>query len=155
MEGEIAWKWPEIAVVLFWRLAPRGVEMRIEDLVALPMDRVGMVKRRPEYLQLKFIPILQAQKMVDHPDEAGEKAEVEEMHGRWQKAAFVALWKLRKSGIKLTREDRAAVPADKQLLQSGSKDTIEFRFVSRTEAQAIAKWEAENEGRIIVERGHL
>jgi hypothetical protein len=157
MKNEINWGWPEICVVMLWKLAPKGIEVRVADLIALPMDRVGMIKRRPEYVQLRFIPIGEAQKKVDHPDEAGEKALVEELHGRWQKAVWVVLWKLRKQGVRLTLSDKDAVPADKQLLMHAPEksDAILYRFVPHAEAERIAKWERENEGRIILERSRL
>ena len=152
---ELDWDWPEIALTLMWRLAPKGVVISRSDLGSLPLDRVLAVERSWHSIHLHFIDEKALEKMAKRPAESGERPTVEELSGRWQKAAIVLLWKLAKNGIRLTGADRRRVPAHVQLLQQGHAQEIEFRFVSHAISAKIAAWERDNEGKIITERGHV
>jgi hypothetical protein len=153
--AEIAWGWPEIAVVLMWRLAPKGVVITRRDLGRLPVDRVLLEDRRETEIRLTWISIEEAQARTKPLTVAHEKASVSELQGRWQKIAVVLLWKLAKNGVTLTQADREAVPADQRLLAHGHADDIEYRFVPHAEAVRIERFERDNEGRIITERTRL
>ena len=152
---EIAWDYPELAAVLLWRLAPAGCVITREDLHALPMDRVLIEDREPHEMRFRWVAIAEALRLRKPLHERGAAASVSEMQGRWQKICVVVLWKFARDGLTLTRADRAAVPADKQLLMHGHADDLELRFMPHAEAARIAKWERDNEGLIITERTHL
>lgn len=150
-EAELAWDWPEIAVVLVQKLAPDGVVVTRRDLGQLPMDRVLIEDRRSDRIIFQWVAIAEAQRMSKPLAEGGRKAGIVQLQGRWQKLAVVLLWKLAKEGCVLMRYDRDAVPADKILLARGHKNDLEYRFVPRGEAKRIQKWERDNEGKIILE----
>lgn len=148
---DIAWGWPEITVTLMWKLAPAGVVLTRRDLAALPMERVLMEERSPTQIEYSFISMKAAERRWKPKDAKQERAGASQLQGRWQKIAAVLLWKLAKDGVVLTRWDRDQVPADKVLLAHGHAQDIEYRFCPRAEAAAIAKWERDNEGKIILE----
>lgn len=148
---DLAWDWPEITVTLMWKLAPAGVVITRKDLGALPMDRVLMEERGPSEIKYSFISMKAAERRWKPKDAHQERATSSQLQGRWQKIAAVLLWKLAKDGVVLTRWDRDQVPGDKVLLAHGHAQDIEYRFCPRAEAQAIAKWERDNEGKIILE----
>jgi hypothetical protein len=135
--NEIAWDWPEIVCVLMWKLAPKGVVITRKDLAALPIDRVLKYDRLADRMIFRFVP--------------PQPGPFEELQGRWQKIAVVLLWKLAKDGVTLGQWDRDTVPADKTLLAHGHEQDIEYRFVQRAEAIRIAKWEKDNEGKMVLE----
>jgi hypothetical protein len=161
--AEITWGWPEIAVTLVWKLAPKGVVITKGDLVALPMERVLCEDRgeddirfswiTPEAARLMANPIM-IPKGMKHGYER-KHVGVTELQGRWQKLAVVLMWKLARDGVVLTVGDRAAVPKDRVLLANGRRDDIEYRFIPREEAKRIEKWERDNEGKAILERTDL
>lgn len=150
--SELAWDWPEIAVVLMWKLAPQGVTITRKDLGALPVDRVLIHERLADRMTFRW---MRPEDAREHSKrlkaKTGEKASVSQLQGRWQKIAVVLLWKLAKDGVVLGQWDRDTVPADKTLLAHGHAQDIEYRFCDRTEAQRIAKWEKENEGKLVAE----
>lgn len=150
-EHELAWDWPQIAVVLVHKLAPDGVVVTRRDLGGLPMDRVLVEDRRVDRIIYRWVELKEAQRMRKPLAQKGERAGVIQLQGRWQKLAVVLLWKLTKEGCVLMGYDRDAVPADKILLAHGHKEEIEYRFVPRAEAARIQKWERENEGKIVLE----
>lgn len=144
--------WPEIAVTLMWKLAPAGVVIIRKDLASLPQDRVLIDERDATSVRFSWMTPeaarLHAKRLKQH---TGEKAGVSQLQGRWQKIAVVLLWKLAKDGVMLGQTDRDAVPAHLTLLAHGHEQDIEYRFVPRSEAQRIARWEKDNEGKTIVE----
>lgn len=150
--GELNWGWPEIACVLMWRLAPRGLIITRRDLGRLPMDRVLLEDRRETEIQFSWIDIHDARSRTKPSTAAHQKATVSELQGRWQKIAVVLLWKLAKQGVTLTQSDRSKVPADLMLLAEGHADDIQYRFCPREEARMIAANDRDNEGRIILEK---
>lgn len=151
--SEISWGWPEIACILVWRLAPDGLTITRRDLGSLPMDRVLLEDRRETEIVFRWISLQEAERRTDKKLELGSRASVSKLDGRWQKIACVVIWKLARDGIVLTLQDRSRLPADKQLLMHGHAQDLELRFLPHAQAAAIAKWERDNEGRIIVERG--
>lgn len=152
---ELAWDWPEIAVVLMWKLAPGGCVITRKDLARLPMDRVLVEDRSDREIRFSWVTPQEAQRRAGNMPGATvqgqEKASVSQLQGRWQKIAVVLLWKLAKDGCRLTRWDRDQVPVDKTLLAHGHAQDIEYRFVPRAEAERVAKWERDNEGKTVVE----
>jgi hypothetical protein len=148
---EIAWDWPEISCVLMWVLAPNGVVITRKDLGGLPIDRVLIEDRSPTAIRFSWMTPEQARRLSQRQSRKGEKASVSQLQGRWQKIVVVLLWKLAKDGCVLTQSDRDRVPADKTLLAHGHEHEIEYRFVPRAEAIRIAKWERDNEGKIVME----
>lgn len=142
---EIAWDWPEIAVILAWRLAPNGFVMVHEDLLTLPFDRVFITERKPERITLSFMGVKAAKRLMA-PERGTERATVSELQGRWQKIAVCTLWhfaRLKKLGPKdsvtLTEWDRHAVPGDQQWMAAGHPMGVEWRFMHRLEAARLAK----------------
>lgn len=79
-------------------------------------------------------------------------ASVQGLEGRWEKLFAILAWRWGKDGFRITRADLNSLPDDRILLVHGHADDIEFRFVTPAEAERIAKWEKENEGKSIVER---
>jgi len=152
---EIGWDWPEIAIILMWRLAPKGVVITRRDLGRLPMDRVLLEDRRPAELHLRWITLAEAQSRTQPKNVLEEKASVSELQGRWQKLAVVLMWKFAQAGIVLTESDRQAVPNGQEILTRGFKDDIEFRFAPRTETAKIEQAANENDGTIIREKAAL
>lgn len=147
---ELAWDWSQIAVVMIWKLAPKGFVMFREDMARLPMDRVLLEDRRVDRIVLSFITLKDAKKRS--AAERGEhRATVSELQGRWQKIAVVALWSLSKTGVTLTEYDRAAVPDGLQLMAWGHEFGVEWRFLPRWEAKKHRDWDLENEGKMILE----
>ena len=150
---EISWGWPEIACVLMWKLAPEGVVLTRKDLGRLPQDRVLVDDRDSKQIRFSFIGVEAAERLRRPIVQSyGYRASVSELQGRWKKLAVVLLWKLAKEGVVLTQADRDRVPADKILLTHGHEQDLECRFVPRLEAARIQKWEAENEGKAVMER---
>jgi len=151
--GEIAWDWAEIAVVLMWKLCPQGMILTRADMGRLPQDRVMIEERTPDQIRFRWMRPQDARAHATRLKKAtGERAGVSQLQGRWQKLGVVLLWKLtRDEGVILTRADREALPADKKMLTRGTHDAVEFRFIPTAEAIAIAKWERDNEGKIVVE----
>jgi hypothetical protein len=153
---ELNYTWPEIAVMLMQRLAPgsEGVVLTRKDLAALPQEKM-LVDYRDEagtHIKFSWATINEARSLMPKVLTAtGQKAGVSMLEGRYMKLACVMLWKFARDGLTLTPLDREAVPKDKTLLVSGFKDDLELRFVPRTEAARIAAWEAEQEGKNIVE----
>ena len=159
--SEIAWGWPEIAIIIAWKLAPKGFVMRTEDLVSLPRDRVLIEKRTAKRLVLSFV-ALDIAHALKAPEYGTESASVSELQGRWQKIAVCTLWHFarrgklgKKDSVTLTQWDKAQVPADVKLMASGHAQGVEWRFLPRGEADSIAKWDEENEGAMIEERTQL
>lgn len=150
--SELSWDWPEIAVVLVQKLAPDGVVVTRQDLGALPIDRVLVQERLSDRITFRWMRPEDAKAHAKRlKEKTGEKAGLLQLQGRWQKLACVLLWKLAKDGCVLMRYDRDAVPADKVLLAHGHKEDIEYRFVLRTEAARIQKFERDNEGKLVLE----
>jgi hypothetical protein len=150
--NELNWDWPEIAVVLMWKLAPNGIVITRKDLGALPVDRVLIDERLVDRINFRWMRPEDAREHAKRlKRKTGEKAGISQLQGRWQKIAIVLLWKLAKDGVVLGQWDRDAVPADKTLLAHGHEQDIEYRFVPRLEAVRIANWEKENEGKIVLE----
>jgi hypothetical protein len=158
---ELAWGWPEIAVVMIWKIAPNGFVILKEDMISLPTDRVLREYRDSEKIVLSFIGVKHAKRLS--AAELGEhRATVSELQGRWQKIAVVAAWhfaRLHKLGkndsITLTEYDRAAVPGHLQLMASGHAQGVEWRFLPLREAKAIQDWDRDNEGILIKEKTQL
>lgn len=149
---ELSWDWPEISCVLMWKLAPNGVVITRRDLARLPMDRVLIEERTDTEINLRWMRPEDARAHSRRlKQQTGEKAGISQLQGRWQKIGVVLLWKLAKDGVVLTQWDRDQVPPEKALLAHGHKEDIEYRFVLRAEAARIAKWEKDNEGKIILE----
>jgi hypothetical protein len=152
--SDLNWQWDEIAVVLFWRLAPHGVTITRKDLAALPMERVLLEDRRPTEIRFSWISIDEAQKRHKPTDGLSEAATVDTIEGsRWKKIAAVLLWKKAKDGIVITPLDRSMIPNDKILMASGHANDIEYRFLPRSEAATIQRQERDNRGKIILENG--
>jgi len=149
--SELAWGWPEIAVVLVQKLAPQGVVVTRKDLARLPFDRVLIEDRHADRIVFRWATLEEAEAMKKPLALGGRKAGVSQLQGRWQKLAVVLLWKLAKDGCTLMGYDRDAVPADKVLLAHGHAQDLEYRFVDRDEARRIAAWEKENEGKTVLE----
>lgn len=155
---EIAWGWPEIAVILAWKIAPLGYVLRRESMFSLPTDRVLREHRQPDKLTLGFISVLQARRQI--APELGEKrATLSELQGRWQKIAVVSLWQFAKEGrlgkrdeVVLTEYDRQAVPSNLRMLAAGHGQGVEFNFMARELAEAQREREIENEGVNILEK---
>lgn len=150
---EISWDWAEISVVMMWRLCPQGLILTRTDMGRLPMDRVMIYDRGPHEIKFRWMRPEDARAHAKRLKSAtGERAGIEQLQGRWQKLGVILLWKLtRDEGLTLTRADREAVPSDKKLLTRGFKDGVEFRFIPLAEAARIAKWERDNEGKMILE----
>jgi hypothetical protein len=151
MSTELDWKWPMIACVLVQKLAPAGLVITRKDLRALPQDRVLFDERSAERIEFSFVSLERAELVRNALAARGEKAGVSALEGKWQKIAAVVLWKLAPNGVTVMRADKDALPDDKTLLMHGHADDLELRFVPRTEAQRIARWEADNEGKSILE----
>lgn len=149
--AEISWDYAEIAVVLMQRFAPIGCVLTRADLGGLPQDLVLREEREPEYLEFSWLPVDEAMRLNAFLKQARRPASVSELQGRWQKFCAVMLWKFARDGVRLTELDRARVPADKVLLAHGHEQDIEYRFVPRAEAARIATWEADNEGKMVLE----
>jgi hypothetical protein len=147
---ERSWDWAQIAVVLIWKLAPKGFVMLREDMARLPMDRVLLEDRRVDRIVLSFITLAEAKKR-GAAERGQHRATVSELQGRWQKIAVVALWSLSKTGVTLSEYDRAAVPDGLQLMASGHEFGVEWRFLPRWEAKKHRDWDLENEGKMILE----
>lgn len=77
---------------------------------------------------------------------------VQGLEGRWEKLFAALAWRHGKDGFRLSRADFDALPPDRVLLIHGHATELEFRFVPPSEAERIAKWERDNEGKIITER---
>lgn len=146
---ELAWDWPEVCCILMWKLKPMGCTLTRRDLARLPRDRVLIEKRTSDRITYRFGTFAQAEAAARAEiAESGNKAGLEEAQGRWQKLACVLLWKFAKDGATvLTEWDRGAIPAHLTLLQSGFKDDVELRFVTRLEAARLQKFHEEHEGR--------
>lgn len=153
LNTEIAWDWAEIAVVLMWKLCPQGIVLTRADMGRLPQDRVMIEERNVDNIRFRWMRPQDARAHATRLKKAtGERAGVSQLQGRWQKLGVVLLWKLtRDEGVVLTRADREAVPGDQKLLTRGMHDAVEFRFIPTADAIRIAKWERDNEGKIIVE----
>jgi len=158
---EIAWGWPEIAVILAWRLAPNGYVILKEDLISLPTDRVLMEERKPERLTLAFIPIARAVRLMDKA-RGTQAATTSELQGRWQKIAVTTAWHFARrrmlgkfDSITLTEYDRQAVPSDLTLMASGHSQGVEWRFLPHAEAARLAAWDREHEGIMVQEKTQL
>lgn len=150
--SELAWDWPEIAVVLVQKLAPDGVVVTRKDLGALPFDRVLVQERLSDRITFRWMRPEDAKAHTKRlKEKTGEKAGLLQLQGRWQKLACVLLWKLARDGCVLMAYDRDAVPADKVLMAHGHKDDLEYRFVPRDEAARIQKFERDNEGKLVLE----
>lgn len=66
----------------------------------------------------------------------------------WMKLAALLVWKLAPQGVTITFEEMQKFPANLALLTHGHRDSIEFRMVSREEAEALAKLaQGKTEGR--------
>lgn len=158
---ELAWGWPEIAVILTWKLAPNGFVLLMEDLVSLPTDRVLLEDRRPDRIVLSFISVQSALER-SRPERGENRATVSELQGRWQKHAVCIAWHFarkgklgRKDSITLTEYDRAAVPGHLQLMATGHALGVEWRFLPNEEAKKIQDWDRDNEGMLIKEKTQL
>lgn len=143
------WDWPEIAVVLMWKLAPEGVVITRKDLARLPQDLVLVEDRTADEIRFSWETVSMAQKLTE-----AVSSSVSTLEGRWQKIAVVLMWKLAKDGVTLTQWDRDQIPHGKTLLAHGHAQDIEYRFVPRLEAERIAAWEREHEGKSILEVVH-
>lgn len=145
----IGWDWSTITVALMWRLAPNGVVIKRRDL-RLPEDMVLIEDRQADCIKLRFATVDEAMRLRDLLAPI-EKVGVAELQGRWKKIGCVLLWKKARDGITLRQMDLDCIPPDKVLLAHGHAKDIEYRFVIRDEAQRIASWEKDNEGKNVVE----
>lgn len=145
--------WPEIAVALLWRLAPQGVVLYPQDL-EMPREWVGLRTDKRRYVRLEFITLEQAE--LAAAVERGEaRTTVTTLTGRWKQITWIMLWKLAKGGIRLSRADFDAVPADRQLLASGHPDAVEWRFLPWSEAKRIHEYDLDHEGTLLREKTQL
>ena len=158
---EIAWGWPEIAVILAWRLAPNGFVILKEDMISLPTDRVLMEERKPDRLTLAFIPVARAVRLMDKA-RGTQAATTSELQGRWQKIAVVTAWHFARKrqlgkhdSITLTHQDQAAVPANLTLMASGHSQGVEWQFMPHAQAAKLAAWDKDNEGMLIQAKTQL
>lgn len=150
MLNELAWPWQTIAMTLMWKLAPKGLILVPTDLV-LPQDRVMLEERTPDRINLTFITLTEAYQRT-HAERDEDRASTDRLQGRWQQIATVLLWKLRKAGITLTEQDRGAVPGNIELLTSGHPDGVEWRFIPKLQAAALARSFDEHLGKTIIEK---
>lgn len=154
MADEVQWTWTQIAVALMWRLAPNGTVLTRKDLASLPMDRMLLEERLSDRIEYSWATVKAVEKRVSKLARLGKpekRAELSQLQGRWQKLAVVLMWKHARDGITLYPGDLSAVPVNLVLLAHGHKEHLEYRFVDRKESEAIAKFEKDNEGRIITE----
>lgn len=160
---EISWDWPEISVILAWKLAPNGFVMVHEDLVTLPFDRVLVETRRPTFITLSFVGVKAAKKLTAK-ERGTERAIITEMQGRWQKIGICMCWHFARLGklgpkdsVTLTEQDKQAVPGHLQWMAAGHPLGVEWRFMHRLEAARLARWYKDNEdpSAFIVERTRL
>lgn len=150
---ELPYDWPEICVALMWQLAPNGLVLYPQDL-DLPREKVGILSRNRKSIRLAFIDLETAERAAA-PALGENRATVTELRGRWKQITWVMLWKLAKSGTKLTQSDFDNVPGDKQLLCSGHPDGVEWRFLPWSEAQRIHEHDLTHEGTLLREKTHL
>lgn len=148
---ELNWGWEKICLTLMWRLAPNGLVLYPRDL-DLPRDRTLLEERRSDYIWLAFISLREA---YARTHATADRATTDKLYGRWQQIAIVMMWKLAKTGLRLTEADHNAIPKHLELLTSGHPDGVEWRWLPRLEAHAIRRHEFENEGRIITEQSPL
>jgi hypothetical protein len=134
---ELTWGWEEIAVTLMWRLAPNGLVLFPSDL-RLPHDRVLLEERLPDRISLSFVTLKEAHSR-SHAERLESRASVDQLRGsRWQQIAVVMLWKLKRGGIVLTEQDRAAVPGGLELLTSGHPQGVEWRFLPKRDVLKLS-----------------
>lgn len=137
--------WGNISIILFWRLAPKGVVITQNDLACLPQDRVLLDQRTAREIRFSWVTPHQAMRL--RHDIAGNKIGVSELQGRWMKTAVVLLWKLaRGQVVRLMQRDMDAVPDDQSLLSHSHPDGLEYRFLPHAEAEKVLEWEKEHEG---------
>lgn len=152
---EVSWDWPEITCMLMWKLAPKGCTITRQNLGALPRDRVLVEDRTSEGIDFQWISLEEAQKrsapVAGVASTTVPRASVSQLSGRWQKIAVVLMWKLARDGVRLTLDDKRALPSDQTLLAEGHANDIEYRFVPRADAVRIAVWERDNEGKMVLE----
>lgn len=69
----------------------------------------------------------------------------------WQKLAAMLVWKLARKGVKISVKDMDAFQREYEagggvLLTHGHHDSIEFKIVTRAEAERIAAYDATQRG---------
>ena len=145
MSGEICWNWAQIFIVLMAKLAPVGVEINPDDVVALPMDKVLSVHRDAEAVTLSWVGIADAHAMTNPIIEVpgAEKPSVSQLQGRYMKLACILAHKLAPNGIRLTQADADLIPEGQFVFEDG----IEYKWLPVAQGLALRRRERDNEGR--------
>lgn len=71
-----------------------------------------------------------------------DAAILQQVQEHWMKLAALLVWKLAPNGVNLTLEDIASFPPDRFLLTHGHRESIEFRLVTKEEAERLAAHDA-------------
>lgn len=142
------WSWTEIFIVAMARLAPKGMELNPDDVVALPLERVLIDHRGPRAITFTWVSIEEANGIALRERLKGDPASKSELQGRYQKLTVLLLWKLAKDGITLTEADSALIPDGKFLFEDG----IEYKWLPVAEGMALRKRIQEHEGRDAVKK---
>src|SRR5277367_1519757 len=126
--AELDWDWHTIAVTLLWKLTPGGLVLFPEDLKALPHDRVLLIERLTDRINLSFITLQEAHART-HAPKPESRATTDKLVGRWKQIAAVMAWKIAKQGVTLTEYDRQSVPSDLILMTAGHRLGVEWNFI--------------------------
>lgn len=151
--SELLWNWETITTTMLWKLTPGGLVLFPQDLKSLPHDRVLLEERLSDRINLSFITLKEAYART-HAEKPEARATTDKMIGRWRQIACIMAWRLAKSGVTLTEQDRQSVPADLILMTAGHPLGVEWSFIPRMVAvkQRLAAWE--HEGKEIMEKPH-
>lgn len=77
-----------------------------------------------------------------------EAAILQQVQEHWMKLAALLVWKLARDGVTLTLDDIQSFPQDRFLLTHGHRESIEFKLVTKEEAERLAAHDAAtNRGR--------
>ena len=72
-------------------------------------------------------------------NELNDAAILDQVRDYWQNIAAMLVWKLAPNGVHLTRDDMVQFNLkEKVLLTHGHRDSIEFRMITRAEADKLA-----------------
>ena len=75
-----------------------------------------------------------------------ESAILQQLDHHWQQIAALLVWKLAQNGVTLTEKEISQFPTDLVLFTHGHKDSIDFKLVTREQAEQLAKFDAAQAG---------
>jgi hypothetical protein len=98
-------------------------------------ERVAVTHRLKFGLNLYVQPVMIRPQTVEVMNDA---AILDQVREHWMKVTALLVWKLSREGVTLSKEDIEAFPDDQVLVTIGNQEEMQFKIISREQAELLA-----------------